>query len=90
METVEVYMATEFEVKGEWRKEGYGQVYTAKAVSKTGRILAVVNIEVPLDIQIDIRKRFGREWIDHVEQSARDQVTQVAEGWNHPAELAAK
>jgi hypothetical protein len=47
--------------------------------------LAVVNIEVPLDIQVDIRERFGGDWVEHVQQAARDQVTQVAEGWERPA-----
>lgn len=75
----------EFTVKGTWRKENYGHVYTAKAVTSTGRVLAVVNIEVPLDIQVDIRERFGGDWVEHVQQAARDQVTQVAEGWERPA-----
>ena len=81
---------TEFTVKGEWRKESYAQVYTAMAVTKTGRILAVVNIEIPLDVQTDIRQRFGDEWVDHVQGAAHDQVTQVAEGWNRPAEAGRK
>lgn len=78
----------EFIVKGEWRKEDYGQIYTAKALTKTGRILAVVNVEVPLDVQMDIRQQFGDEWVNHVESAALDQVTQAANGWNRTANVA--
>ncbi|MGD0770009.1 MAG: hypothetical protein ABSB42_17630 [Tepidisphaeraceae bacterium] len=78
----------QFKVKGEWRTENFGHVYTAKAVTETGRILAVVNIEVPLDVQMDIRDRFGAEWVKQVEQAAQNQVTQAAEGWNHPTQAA--
>jgi hypothetical protein len=77
-------MSIEFEVKGEWRTEGFGHVYTAKAVAKTGRVLAVVNVEVPLDVMIDIRDRFGDDWVNHVQDSAHDQVRQAASGWNAP------
>ena len=66
-------------------QEDYGQVYTAIAVKPSGRVLAVVNIEIPLDVQINIRERFGDEWVEQVEQSAADQVKRAAEGWNHPA-----
>lgn len=72
----------QFTVKGAWRTEGYGHVYTAKAVAQTGRILAVVNIEVPLDVGIDIRQRFGEAWVAEVERAAADQVTRAAHGWD--------
>ena len=75
-------MAAEFQVKGQWRTESYGHVYTAKAVTPSGRILGVVNIEVPLDILVRIRDRFGDNWVDEVERSASAQVAQVAQGWD--------
>lgn len=82
-------MATEFSVKGEWYTEGYAHVYTAKAVAVSGRVLGVVNIEVPLDVRKDIRERFGDDWVKEVEKSALSQVTRVAEGWDAtPAEAA--
>lgn len=84
----EVVMASEdYDVVGEWRTEAYGHVYTAKALKKVSRrILAVVSIEVPLDVEMGIRDRFGEEWVTHVEQAAASQVRQVADGWNLPAQ----
>jgi hypothetical protein len=81
-------MAVDFDVRGDWRTEDYGHIYTAKAVTKSGRILAVVNIEVPLDVEIGMRDRFGDDWVEHVEQAAQEQVTTVAHGWDIPADAA--
>jgi hypothetical protein len=76
-------------IKGGWRKETYGHVYTAKALTETGRILAVVNIEVPLNVAVDIHQRFGEEWVREVERSAQDQVRRAASGWDAITEVAA-
>jgi hypothetical protein len=81
-------MATEFEIRGEWRTEDFGHVYTVKAMTAAGRVLAAVNIEVPLDVLVDIRERFGEEWVRHVEQTAQEQVAQVANGWDRPRKSA--
>jgi hypothetical protein len=72
-------------IKGQWRKEAYGHIYTVKALTETGRILAIVNIEVPLDITVDIHQRFGENWVREVEHSAEDQVRRAASGWDTPA-----
>jgi len=73
-----------FIVKGQWRREQYGHVYTAKAATPDGRILAVVNVEVPLDVAIDMRGRFGGDFVDEIERTAQEDVKRVAEGWEKP------
>mgnify|MGYP001495014778 CR=1 FL=1 len=73
-------MAKKFIVKGEWHDEQIARVYTARAVTPTGRILAVVNIEVPLMVGVDLKDRFGAELIEEIERSAEEDASKIAAG----------
>lgn len=72
-------------VKGQWHREQYGHVYTVKAANSNGRILAVVNVEVPIDPATDLRGRFGDDFVDEIERTANEDVKRVAQGWEKPA-----
>jgi hypothetical protein len=64
---------------GAWHNENYGQVFTAKAVTPTGRILAVVNVEVPLMVGIDLVEALGRQALEEIEKAAKDNASRLAD-----------
>ena len=73
-------MAAEIMVKGDWRETPEGFVYTAKAVSKLGRILGIVNVNVPVDVAYNLRDIYGLDELEKIEKVAQEQVMTVAKG----------
>ena len=68
-------MADQYEVKGQWESTDMGQVYVAKAISKTGRILGVVRFEVPVMDGFDLATYYGNELSRQlIEQAATEQA----------------
>ena len=72
--------APPYTIKGDWHDEEYGQVYTAKAVTPAGRILAIVHAEVPLMVGIDLVQAFGQEGRDEIVKAADDNARRIADG----------
>ena len=42
-------MTTNFEIKSNWINSELGQKYMAKAVTATGRILAITTVDLPIE-----------------------------------------
>jgi hypothetical protein len=76
----ESIMKSKFNIRREWRNESTGRVLTVTAVSPTGRVLAVVNVEIPVQVGVDLEDRFGAQVIDDVIKSAEANVTSLANG----------
>ena len=69
-------MAIGYQVKGQWESTDMGQVYyVATAVSKTGRSLGVVRIEVPVMDGFDLGEYYGHDLSRQlIEQAANEQA----------------
>jgi len=73
-------MSKEFEIKGEWIKSESGRKYVAKAVTKTGQILAIVTVDVPIDVGVDFASYYGSEQLKtEIENAGQEQVRLIAE-----------
>ncbi len=68
-------------VEGRWLKGNSGHTYTAHAINPSGRVLAAVRVEVPLDARFDMQTCFGSSYVRKVEQAAAKQVREIASGW---------
>ena len=66
-------MAQEYQVKGQWTDTAAGRVYEAKAVGKTGRILGVVRVDVPVEVGFDLATYYGN-------QLSEELIVQAADG----------
>ncbi|MGC8541321.1 MAG: hypothetical protein ACP5QA_11915 [Phycisphaerae bacterium] len=69
------------QVKGKWLKGNSGHTYTAHAINSSGRVLAAVSVEVPLDARFDMQTCFGPSYVRKVELAAAKQVREIASGW---------
>lgn len=73
-------MATEFEINGEWVNSESGQKYVVRAVNKSGRNLAIVTVDVPVEVGVDFTLYFGSEHLrTEIEQAGQEQVRLIAE-----------
>lgn len=73
-------MATDFEIKGEWIGSESGQKYIAKAVGRTGRILAKATVDLPIDVGVDFVSFYGPKLAkETIEDAAREQVRLLAD-----------
>ena len=71
-------MATGYTTKGEWKETNMGQVYTAKAISKKGRILAISSFEIPIAFGFDLINYYGKA-IEMCEIKALEIVKKIAD-----------
>jgi hypothetical protein len=58
----------------------FGQLLTITALAPTGRVLAVVEIHVPLAANFNLAERIGGEATAKIEDDARDLATRIALG----------
>jgi len=73
-------MAKEFEIKGEWINSKSDQKYVAKAVTKKGRILVTLTIDVPIEVGAAFSFLYGSETLKpEVEKAAQEQARIIAE-----------
>jgi len=73
-------MATGFEIKGDWINSESGQKYVAKAVTKKGRILAIVTVDLPIDVGVDFVFFYGPKLAkETIEDAAQHQVRLLAD-----------
>jgi len=73
-------IAKEFEIKGDWINSESGQKYVANAVTKKGRILAIVTVHIPIDVGVDFTFYYGSEHLKtEIEKACQEQVKLIAE-----------
>ena len=67
-------------VNANWHTEETGQVYTVTVSTPSSRVLAVVNVEVPLQPGHRLADRVGEEKVREIEEQARGIARAVADG----------
>lgn len=73
-------MAKDYTIKCEWFTIKTGQLCVVKAISKTNTNLAVVKVEVPLEVGRDFATAFGAGMAkESVEAAAQQEAKRVAD-----------
>ena len=73
-------MAKDYTIKAEWFKINTGQLYVVKAISKTNSNLAVVKVEIPLAVGVEIAQALGSAITrESVEAAAQQEAKRIAD-----------
>lgn len=72
-------MANDYKIKKEWTSREDVQVFVAKAVSPTGRILGKVTVDMDLITGFDLKQYYGESGVKAVEESAVSTLKNLVE-----------
>lgn len=72
-------MSVEYEIKGEWVTDGWTHVYSCRAISKQGRTIGKVTVDVDVDVMVDMSQFILDEPRESIEQSAADTLKSIVE-----------